>query len=269
MVTVISETIGTIHFVLTCVIMAGMLGLIILLDYFKKTEKKNLIWSIVSVLVLLGCTILGFSVVETLDVIANTADGDTSLAITIIGILTGGIFVIIIGAIVILESLKKPSTKKGLYSIIFTILLLIGIVLITAVIAISFVLPGPISNNSLHIGSIIGFPALILVSVGTILVIFDEPKFVIYHGLTAGGSWILTLLNVLLLFTLSFEQMSAYSGIIHTIHILCGAVGLASGFLSALFGLSGQRTLAKLTGYITLGCWWTAYMLATFIVDVV
>ncbi len=268
MVTVISPAIGTVHFILTCLIMVGLLALIILLDYFKKTEEKTIIRSIVAIIALMCCTILVFTVLETIEVLNETTDGNTSLAITIIAILSAVSLILILGAIVVLENQKQVTTKKSLYSVIFTILSLIGLMLIATVIVITFVLPGPVSNNSLHIGSIVGFPALILVSVGTILVIFDEPKYVIYHGLTAGGSWILTLLNVLLLFTLTFEQMTAYSGIIHTVHILCGAIGLSAGFLSALFGLSGQRKLAKITGYLTLGCWWTAYMLATFIVDV-
>jgi hypothetical protein len=62
--------------------------------------------------------------------------------------------------------------------------------------------------------------------------------------------------------------MNAYSGWIHAFHIICGAVGVITGFLSALFGIAGQRKFAKLTGYLTLGCWWTAYMVATFIVNV-
>ena len=101
---------------------------------------------------------------------------------------------------------------------------------------------------------------------GTILVIYDEPKLVIYHGLTAGSSWILTSLNILLLFAMSEAEMTSHSGVLHTFHILCGTSGLICGFLSALFGISGQRKLAKLTGYITLGCWWTAYLVAIFIV---
>jgi hypothetical protein len=59
--------------------------------------------------------------------------------------------------------------------------------------------------------------------------------------------------------------MKAYSGWIHAFHIVCGGVGLTFGFTSALFGISGQRKLAKVTGYTTLACWWTAYLLSIFI----
>ncbi|MFW9785627.1 MAG: hypothetical protein ACFFFB_25315 [Candidatus Heimdallarchaeota archaeon] len=46
-----------------------------------------------------------------------------------------------------------------------------------------------------------------------------------------------------------------YSGLIHRIHILLGSVGLGTGFASMLYGVSTQRRLSKLTGYITLLCW--------------
>jgi hypothetical protein len=60
--------------------------------------------------------------------------------------------------------------------------------------------------------------------------------------------------------------MKEYSGWIHALHIICGAVGLTFGFTSALFGASGQRKIAKFTGYTTLACWWLAYVLGFFIV---
>jgi hypothetical protein len=36
---------------------------------------------------------------------------------------------------------------------------------------------------------------------------------------------------------------------------------MAAGFANALFGLSGQRKVAKITGFITMGCWWGAFLL--------
>lgn len=269
MVTIISDTVTWIQFALTCVIMVGMLTLIIMLDYYKKTGKKGVILSIAGVLGISSCVILGFTVIETMNLLDKATNSGLYMGMLITAILTAVILVLSLGTIVYLESLKSVPTKKKIYSVIFTVLLLIALVLIVAVVFITFFIEEQPYNTSLHIGSIVGFPALIMLSVGTILVIFDEPKFVIYHGLTGGGAWLLTLLNVLFLFTLSFDQMTGYSGIIHTIHILCGAVGLTAGFFSALFGLSGQRKLAKLTGYMTLGCWWTAYMLSTFIVDII
>ncbi|MFW9951534.1 MAG: hypothetical protein ACFFKA_15565, partial [Candidatus Thorarchaeota archaeon] len=94
---------------------------------------------------------------------------------------------------------------------------------------------------------------------------YNEPKFVLWHGYLAGSSWFVTLLNVILLVTLSQKEILDYSGLIHAIHILLGAFGLASGFVSMLFGISGQRYLAKLTGYFTLAGWWGAFLLGLFI----
>lgn len=266
MVTIISDTYTVVHFILTCLTMLGLLTLIILLDY-KKMDKKK-VRSVVWILIAIGGLVLGIVVRDTVLMLMGTPDTNTSFAIHLVAELTGVFLVATLGAILLLERIRKIRTKKTIYSIIFTLLGLMGLLLITVVIVLTFFLPGPIEKNSLHIGSIIGFPALILLSVGTILVISNEPKNVLYHGLTAGSAWILTTLNVLTLFTLSEVQMIAYSGIIHTSHILCGGIGLISGFMSALFGISGQRKWAKITGYITLGCWWTAYMVSAFIANV-
>ena len=121
--------------------------------------------------------------------------------------------------------------------------------------------------ESLHLGSILGVPALFLVSIGTMLVLTDEPKYVFYHGLLAGSSWILTLINVLTLLTLTQERVIelSLSGSIHTIHVVCGGFGMITGLLSLLFGISGQRNNAKLTGYITITLWWAAFLLGPFI----
>ncbi len=121
--------------------------------------------------------------------------------------------------------------------------------------------------ESLHLGTLLGVPALFLVSIGTILVLNDEPKYVFYHGLLAGSSWILTLINVLTLLTLTQERVIelSISGSIHTIHVICGGIGMITGLLSMLFGISGQRNNAKLTGYITITLWWAAFLLGPFI----
>jgi hypothetical protein len=144
-------------------------------------------------------------------------------------------------------------------------LVILGIVLIVIIINSILIWIQGTAYNSLHIGSIFGVPALFLVSIGTLLVIYNENKFVMFHGYTAGSAWIFTLLNVILLFMLSADLMKAYSGWIHAFHIVCGGVGLTFGFTSTLFGISGQRKLAKVTGYTTLACWWTAYLLSIFI----
>ena len=261
-------TLSQVHFILTCVIMAGLLTLIILIDYYKMNEKKKLIWTFVGILSALGCAVLTITTIDTIQLITAMPEGPTRVTVHTVAGLVGMIFLGALITIVILECIKQNLAKRTSYTILFTILGLIAISLIVGVILIAFVLPDPIQDGSIHIGSMIGFPALFLLSVGTILVILDEPKFVLYHGLTAGSSWLLTTLNVLLLFTMSEAQMTGYSGVIHTAHIVLGASGLVAGFLSGLFGISGQRKLAKLTGYITLGCWWTAYMIATFIAGV-
>jgi hypothetical protein len=82
-----------------------------------------------------------------------------------------------------------------------------------------------------------------------------------WHGLTAGGSLILTIINVILLVFLTPSEILSYSGMIHTLHIFLGAFGLMTGCASFLFGASGQRNIARLTGYFTLGGWWGAYLL--------
>jgi hypothetical protein len=115
--------------------------------------------------------------------------------------------------------------------------------------------------GSWHMGIILGLPALISLSIGTILVLYDEAKYVMWHGLAAGGALIVTILNVILLIFLTPLEILNYSGMIHTLHIFLGAFGLATGVASFLFGASGQRNIAKMTGYFTLAGWWGAFLL--------
>jgi hypothetical protein len=122
-----------------------------------------------------------------------------------------------------------------------------------------------------HFGLLLGMSALILLSVGTILVLINENKFVRTHGIFSGASWILTLINAISLITqfdldnidiwFSFEPFG-----VHVSHIILGATGLFTGLLSMLFGIAAERKYAKLTGYITLVCWWTGYFLGLIIV---
>jgi hypothetical protein len=98
-------------------------------------------------------------------------------------------------------------------------------------------------------------------AIGTILVLYDEPKYVIWHGYTAGGSLILTIINVIFLVFLTPSEILNYSGMIHVLHIFLGAFGLMTGVASFLFGASGQRNLARLTGYFTLAGWWGAFLI--------
>ena len=119
--------------------------------------------------------------------------------------------------------------------------------------------------ESLHLGTLLGVPALFLVSIGTMLVLNDEPKYVFYHGLLAGSSWILTLINVITLLWITPARVLDFSGTIHTIHVVFGGIGMVTGLLSLLFGISGQRKWAKFTGYITITLWWAAFLLGPFI----
>ncbi len=122
-----------------------------------------------------------------------------------------------------------------------------------------------------HFGLILGMSALMLLSVGTILVLINENKFVKVHGIFSGASWILTLINAISLINqfdlnnidiwFSFEPFW-----VHVSHIILGATGLFTGLLSMLFGIAAERKYAKLTGYITLACWWTGYFLGLIIV---
>ncbi|TFG20172.1 MAG: hypothetical protein EU530_04055 [Promethearchaeota archaeon] len=251
------------HFILTCILMAGLLTLIILLDYYKLQKKKLLIGIFVGILVAIGCAVFGLGLVEPIMDMGEITDISTYFAILIIGALVAAILIISVLTFIVLERMRAKNLKKSLYPVLFSAIGFMGALLVTAVILITFTLPNPPKN--LHLAPFIGFPALLLLSIGTIMVIYNEEKLVIYHGLTAGSSWLLTTLNILLLFSMSEFEMTEFSGVLHTFHILCGAIGLISGFLSALFGISGQRKLAKLSGYITLGCWWTAYVVAPFI----
>ena len=111
-----------------------------------------------------------------------------------------------------------------------------------------------------HLGLYLGMPALILLTLGTILVIINESKFVKIHGILAGGSWILTAINVsAALIKIPLQEWSGYELIYHLPHIVLGAIGLVTGFVSMLFGIAAERKPARLTGYITLICWWAAF----------
>jgi len=122
-----------------------------------------------------------------------------------------------------------------------------------------------------HFGLLLGMSALLLLSAGTILVLINENKFVKIHGIFSGASWILTLINAISLINLNlgFDLNALFSfepfGV-HVSHIILGATGLFTGLLSMLFGIAAERKYAKLTGYITLICWWTAFFLGLILV---
>ena len=121
-----------------------------------------------------------------------------------------------------------------------------------------------------HFGLLIGLLALILLSLGTILVLIIENKFVKIHGIFSGASWILTLINAISLINLDLDPIYWFTSFdpfgVHVSHIILGATGLFTGLLSMLFGIAAERKYAKLTGYITLICWWTAFFLGLILV---
>ena len=247
-----SETFRIVQIVLTIGIMVFLLGTILFLDYFKKHEKKTALLLLTTMLISMLTALLVIGVLEVVTVAIY--DFEIWLFVNSIGILG---FTIV--AILLSEKLKKGAIRNlfvGILAILYILLITMSILLWVE---------GDVDYESLHLGSTLGLPALILVTIGTLLVIYDENKYTLYHGYSAGGAWILTLLNVILLFTLAQDTMKGYSGWIHALHIICGGVGLTFGFASALFGLSGQRRLAKITGYTTLGVWWLAYLLGFFI----
>ncbi|MFX0076504.1 MAG: hypothetical protein ACFE96_13765 [Candidatus Hermodarchaeota archaeon] len=120
-----------------------------------------------------------------------------------------------------------------------------------------------------HLGLIIGLSALILLSLGTVLVLINENRFVKIHGIFSGVSWLLTLTNAISLINLGLEPDLWFSfepfGV-HVSHIILGAIGLFTGLLSMLFGIAAERKYAKLTGYVTLVCWWLAFFLGLIII---
>lgn len=186
-----------------------------------------------------------------------------------IQILLSVVAVAIFIALILILNFRKKGTQKGLIwimaiafgTLMTVIVILNGIEIFEPRIPI-YRAPGFDPNfTSWHVGIILGLPALISLSIGTILVLYDEPKYVMWHGFTAGGSLILTIINVILLIFLTPLEILNYSGMIHVLHIFLGAFGLMTGVASFLFGASGQRNLAKLTGYFTLAGWWGAFLI--------
>ncbi|MBY8987547.1 MAG: hypothetical protein KGD61_03755 [Candidatus Lokiarchaeota archaeon] len=174
-------------------------------------------------------------------------------------------------ALIIILNFRKKGTQKILiwimaiaFGTLMTVIVVLNGIEIFPLRLFNYRSDDPIFDpnfGSWHMGIILGLPALIALSVGTILVLYDEAKYVMWHGLAAGGSLIVTILNVILLITLTPLEVLNYSGMIHTLHIFLGAFGLMTGISSFLFGASGQRNVAKLTGYFTLAGWWGAFLL--------
>ncbi|MBY9009185.1 MAG: hypothetical protein KGD74_04910 [Candidatus Lokiarchaeota archaeon] len=171
-------------------------------------------------------------------------------------------------ALILVLNFRKKDTQKVLiwilaiaFGTLMTIITLFDGIEIIAIKPVDYRLDGTDIFTSWHIGILLGIPALILLSIGTILVLYDEHTYVMWHGLATGSSLILTIINVILLIFLNDLEILHYSGTIHTLHIFLGATGLMTGTASFLFGASGQRNLARMTGYFTLAGWWGAYLL--------
>lgn len=188
-----------------------------------------------------------------------------------IQILLSFVAVAIFIALILILNFRKKGTQKVLIwimAILFGTLMTVIVVLngidIFPLRLINYQSDDPIFDKnfgSWHMGIILGLPALISLSVGTILILYDEAKYVLWHGYAAGGALIVTIINIILLIFLTPIEILNYSGMIHVLHIILGAMGLMTGVASFLFGASGQRNLAKMTGYFTLGGWWGAFLL--------
>ena len=166
--------------------------------------------------------------------------------------------VILIVLCILLNSIESREKKIDYIVFGLIILLAVTVIILLMVDGIWFIW---FSDDSLHLGLILGLPALTCITTAMILVLYNEAKFVFWHGLLGITAWTLTLLNVIALFWMPTDIVVGYSGLGHFIHIIGGGGGLAVGFANALFGTSGQRKRAKLTGYITLGCWWGAFLI--------
>ena len=173
-------------------------------------------------------------------------------------LLTIIISILLVAICIILNTIE--SREKLVDYIVFSLILLFAILVIILLMVDGIWLIW-FNDDSLHLGLILGLPALICITSAMILVLYNEAKFVFWHGLLGITAWILTLINVIALFWMSQQNILSYSGLTHFMHIIGGGGGLAAGFANALFGVSGQRKPAKLTGYITLGCWWGAFLL--------
>ncbi len=166
--------------------------------------------------------------------------------------------VLLIVLCILLNSIE--SRDKKIDYIVFGLIILLA-VSVVILLMVDGIWEDWFNGDSLHLGLILGLPALICITTAMILVLYNEAKFVFWHGLLGITAWILTLLNVIALFWMPHQIIVGYSGVGHFMHIIGGGGGLAAGFANALFGASGQRKRAKLTGYITLGCWWGAFLL--------
>ncbi|MHA1702077.1 MAG: hypothetical protein ACTSWK_07415, partial [Promethearchaeota archaeon] len=154
-----SETLRIVQIILTIGIMVILLGTILFLDYFKKQEKKKVLMPLALTLILLLTALLVIGILEVTTVVIYQFE--IWLFVNSIGILA---FTIV--AILLSEKLRNTKIR----SLFVGILAILYILLIT--ISILIWIGGTVDYDSLHLGSTLGLPALILVTIGTLLVIY-------------------------------------------------------------------------------------------------
>ena len=119
-------------------------------------------------------------------------------------------------------------------------------------------------DQSIHMGLFLGLPAILFLTLGALLVLFNEKKYVLHHGYFAGSlDNYIDKYNSFNCFNSSDDtglfMIDSFNPIIF------GGFGMVTGFTSMLFGIATRRHIAKLTGYITRVFWWGAFLLSLYI----
>ncbi len=221
------------------------------------SDKKKKPFTLLALIIITVVIIIVLFVISGIQPIIDLFSAPIGIKLLLIIIVS----ILLIAICIILNTIE--SRNKTVDYIVFGLIILFAIlvVVILMIDGLWFIWAGWFNDGSLHLGLILGLPALICITSAMILVLYNEAKFVFWHGLLGITAWILTLINVISLFWMSQQNILNYSGLTHFMHIIGGGGGLAAGFANALFGVSGQRKPAKLTGFITLGCWWGAFFL--------
>ncbi len=102
--------------------------------------------------------------------------GTAQLVLTIV------VMVVLTTIIIVLDYLKKKDEKVLVWSLAGILFISLTAMLVMSIIEIIQVVPWFLSEevthkgaeSSLHIGSILGIPALFLVTLGTVLLVYDE-----------------------------------------------------------------------------------------------
>ncbi|UCE11782.1 MAG: hypothetical protein JSW61_07585 [Candidatus Thorarchaeota archaeon] len=116
-----------------------------------------------------------------------------------------------------------------------------------------FPIPPQEPPPQLHYGYYLGAPAIFLAYLGTALEYYDEEKFTRLHGLMLTAAYILTSINILLLFQ---ESPSAWTALnpmymldmsnillfVHSWHIWIGILSMILGTLALITHLAGWKT---------------------------